>query len=139
MCMANSPCYQVLIVDDSPAMQHALAQELGKLTVTLQIDFADSGEAALQQTLLKPYDLIFLDIMMPGLDGFDTCSRLRQRPTLKKLPIIMLSSKTSPMDEVKGVIAGCTTYLTKPIVPEQFQKTMLRITKWLAQHANETA
>jgi len=136
---ATQPSYRVLVVDDSPAMQQALALELGKLAEALQIDFADSGEAALEQTLAQPYDLIFLDIMMPGLDGFETCSRLRQRPALKKLPIIMLSSKTSPMDEVKGVIAGCTTYLTKPIVPDQFQKTMLRITKWLAQQAEEVA
>lgn len=135
----RQPRYRVLIVDDSPAMQQALALELGKLEEAMGIDFADSGEAALQQTLAQPYDLIFLDIMMPGLDGFETCSRLRQRPALKKLPIIMLSSKTSPMDEVKGVIAGCTTYLTKPINPAQFQKTMQRITKWLAQHIGEVA
>ncbi len=135
----RQPCYRVLVVDDSPAMQQALALELGKLEEAMSIDFADSGEAALQQTLAQLYDLIFLDIMMPGLDGFETCSRLRQRPALKKLPIIMLSSKTSPMDEVRGVIAGCTTYLTKPINPAQFQKTMQRITKWLAQHVGEVA
>jgi len=74
---SRQPRYRVLVVDDSPAMQQALALELGKLEETMSIDFADSGEAALQQTLAQPYDLIFLDIMMPGLDGFETCSRLR--------------------------------------------------------------
>jgi twitching motility two-component system response regulator PilG len=68
---------------------------------------------------------------MPGIDGFETCTKMRQLPQLKKTPIIMLSAKTSPLDEVKGVMAGCTTYMTKPIVHEEFQKVIRRISKWI--------
>jgi len=125
------PQYRVLIVDDSLPMQKALALELEKLAATVHIDYAGSGEEALEQTADKQYDFIFLDIMMPGIDGFETCSQMRNRPNMKKLPIIMLSAKTSPMDEVKGVISGCTTYLVKPIVHEEFQKVMQRILKWV--------
>ncbi|MDD2722825.1 MAG: response regulator [Methylovulum sp.] len=125
------PQYRVLVVDDSLPMQKALALELEKLAASVHIDFAGSGEEALEQTAVKEYDFIFLDIMMPGIDGFETCSQMRNRPNMKKLPIIMLSAKTSPMDEVKGVISGCTTYLVKPIVHEEFQKVMQRITKWV--------
>jgi twitching motility two-component system response regulator PilG len=68
---------------------------------------------------------------MPGIDGFETCTQMRKSPKLKKTPIIMLSAKTSPLDEVKGVMAGCTTYMTKPIVHEEFQKVIRRISKWI--------
>jgi two-component system cell cycle response regulator len=125
------PNYQVLVVDDSVPMQKALELELAKLEACVQIDFAGSGEEALELTANKEYDFIFLDIMMPGIDGFEACSQMRKRPNMKKVPIIMLSAKTSPMDEVRGVISGCTTYLVKPIVHEEFQKVVLRITKWV--------
>jgi twitching motility two-component system response regulator PilG len=125
------PVYKVLIVDDSLPMQKAIAMELEKLAATVQMEFAGSGEEALEKTADKEYDFIFLDIMMPGIDGFETCSQMRKRPNMKKTPIIMLSAKTSPLDEVKGVIAGCTTYLMKPIVHEEFQKVIIRITKWV--------
>ncbi|MBT9097291.1 response regulator [Methylovulum psychrotolerans] len=123
--------YRVLVVDDSLPMQKALALELEKLPATVHIDFAGSGEEALTMTEEQRYDFIFLDIMMPGIDGFEACTQMRKRPAMKKTPIIMLTAKTSPMDEVKGVIAGCSTYLTKPIVHEDFQKVMQRITKWV--------
>ncbi|MDD5272759.1 MAG: response regulator [Methylovulum sp.] len=128
---AEALTYRVLVVDDSLPMQKALALELEKLAATVHIDFAGSGEEALAMTEEQRYDFIFLDIMMPGIDGFEACSQMRKRPTMKKVPIIMLSAKTSPMDEVKGVISGCSTYLTKPIVHEEFQKVMQRITKWV--------
>jgi twitching motility two-component system response regulator PilG len=52
---------------------------------------------------------------------------------MTKVPIIMLTSKTSPADEVKGLMAGCTTYLTKPFVHEEFQKMLKRITRWVKE------
>lgn len=125
------PYYTVLVVDDSVPMQTALAMELEKMSATVSIDFAGTGEEALAMTLEKTYDFIFLDIMMPGIDGYEACAEMRKRPGMKKTPIIMLSAKTSPLDEVKGVISGCTTYLTKPIVHEDFQKVVQRITKWV--------
>jgi len=86
---------------------------------------------ALEMIEKEDYDLIFLDIMMPGIDGYETCGRIRSNPKFKKTPIIMLSGKTAPLDEVKGVIAGATTYLTKPIVHSEFQQVLGRITRWL--------
>ena len=69
--------------------------------------------------------------MMPGIDGYETCGKIRSNADYKKTPIIMLSGKTAPLDEVKGVIAGATTYLTKPIQHDQFQQVLQRITRWL--------
>jgi two-component system cell cycle response regulator len=123
--------YRVLVVDDSPAIQKSLELNLAILPQIGVIDFADSGEGAIEKAGTKQYDLIFLDVMMPGIDGYETCTQLRQKPEYKRTPIIMVSGKTSPLDEVKGVMAGCTTYLTKPIQPEAFQKLSSRMLAWL--------
>jgi CheY-like chemotaxis protein len=123
--------YNVLVVDDSEMMHKALKMELDKSVVPLQIEYAFSGEECLEKLLSKYYDFIFLDVMMPGIDGFETCGRIRKIKGMNKLPIIMLTSKTSPLDEVKGIVAGCTTYLTKPVKPDDFQKMLARIMRWL--------
>lgn len=125
--------YYVLVVDDSQAMQQALATELQKLPQPVEIDFADDGESALEKVASNQYDFMFLDIVMPGIDGFETCTRMREQPALKKTPIIMLSSKNSPLDEVKGIMSGCSTYLTKPINPDEFQKVINRVSNWVAE------
>lgn len=123
--------YSVLVVDDNNAMQQALTLELQKLPADVSIAYADTGEQALEQVGSQTFDFIFLDILMPGIDGFETCTRMREMPALKKTPIIMLTSKTSPLDEVKGIMAGCSTYLTKPIDPEEFQKVIARVSTWV--------
>lgn len=125
--------YSVLVVDDSHPMQQMLARELEQLEHPVNIDFADDGEAALSRVADRHYDFIFLDIMMPGIDGFETCTRMRAMPALKKTPIIMLSSKTSPLDEVKGIMAGSSTYLTKPIEHAEFQKVIRRVSRWVSE------
>lgn len=124
--------YRVLVVDDSIAIQKSLEIKLTALEQIAGIDFAESGEAALAMAASNPYQLIFLDVMMPGMDGYETCTRLRKNPEYKKTPIIMVSGKTSPLDEVKGIMAGCTTYLTKPVQDEAFQKLSIRVLAWLS-------
>ncbi|MDP2522533.1 response regulator [Neptunomonas phycophila] len=130
---------RVLVVDDSAPMRQALADQLMALPMAMQISFAEDGASALSVTDQQHFDLIFLDIMMPGIDGFETCTQLRQKAHIKKTPIIMLSSKTSPLDEVKGIMAGCSTYLTKPIVPDEFQKVIRRVSKWITEYRPERA
>lgn len=123
--------YSVLIVDDSEMMHKALKIELDKADIILRNEYAFSGEEALEKLSHKYYDFIFLDVMMPGIDGFETCGKIRKIEGMSKVPIIMLTSKTSPLDEVKGVVAGCTTYLTKPVQTDDFQKMLTRIMRWL--------
>lgn len=123
--------YQILVVDDNEVMQQALNSELQQLPVPVIVDFAGTGEEALQKVAQHRYDFIFLDVVMPGIDGFEACTEMRKRPELKKTPIIMLTSKTSPMDEVKGIMSGCSTYLTKPIEHEEFQKVISRVSNWV--------
>jgi len=127
--------YRVLVVDDSAAIQKSLELNLATLPQIGAVEFADSGEAALAKAETSQYDLIFLDVMMPGIDGYETCTQLRKKAQYKKTPIIMVSGKTSPLDEVKGVMAGCTTYLTKPVQAEAFQKLGARVLAWLERQA----
>jgi two-component system, cell cycle response regulator len=136
---ASASGYLALVVDDSVAIQKSLELNLATLPQISLIDFADSGESAIEKAEAKHYDLIFLDVMMPGIDGYETCTRLRKKPEYKKTPIIMVSGKTSPLDEVKGVMAGCTTYLTKPVQKEAFQKLSVRVLTWLDKQKNLNA
>lgn len=124
--------YSVLVVDDSVSIQKSLEINLLTLQHIDHIDFADSGEMALEKIAAKQYDIIFLDVMMPGIDGYETCTQIRKMPLYKKTPIVMVSAKCSPLDEVKGIVAGCTTYLTKPVQNEAFQKLSHRMMEWLA-------
>ncbi len=121
--------HHALVIDDSAAIRKQLELELRDAGITA--DFAESGEQALEKVAEGEYDLIFLDIIMPGIDGYETCKQMRATSEYKKTPIIMLSGKTSPLDEVQGVIAGATTYLTKPVKSVMLQETLNRVTKWL--------
>jgi CheY-like chemotaxis protein len=133
--------YRALIVDDSLAIQKSIELHLRELPQITTIEFADDGETALAKIAKDYYDLIFLDIMMPGIDGYQTCTEIRKNSRYKKTPIIMVSGKSSPLDEVKGIIAGCTTYLIKPIQEEAFRKLSVRVLEWLNDHrdVNNTA
>ncbi len=127
----NQFIYKVLIIDDSVLIHKALSIELDKAPHSFEKDFVESGEQGLEKVKVNHYDMIFLDIMMPGIDGYETCTQIRQISKCKKIPIIMLSAKSSPLDEVKGIMAGCTTYLTKPIKHDDFQKMLNRMGDWL--------
>ncbi|MGB3918995.1 response regulator [Thiothrix litoralis] len=130
---AHEYTYLALVVDDSAAIRKQLELELRNANI--KAEFAETGEEALEKSAQKTYDLIFLDIVLPGIDGYEVCRKMRASKAMKKTPIIMLSGKTSPLDEVQGVIAGASTYLTKPVQPEQFQQTLKRVSKWLTNFA----
>ena len=126
---------RVLAVDD-------IAANLRLLEAKLQAEYyevllASSGQEALAIAFTQLPDVILLDVMMPGIDGYETCTQLRKIQQYKKTPIIMVSGKTSPLDEVKGVMAGCTTYLTKPVQPEAFQKLGARVLAWLERQQRQ--
>ena len=127
--------YHALVIDDSASIRKQLELELRDAGITS--DFAESGEQALEKIEDAHYDLIFLDIIMPGIDGYETCKQMRQTSNYKKAPIIMLSGKTSPLDEVQGVIAGATCYLTKPVKSDMLQKTLDRVTDWIDNFADK--
>ena len=125
--------FQALVVDDSAAIRKQLEIELR--STAIQADYAVCGEDALEKIQQKQYDLIFLDIIMPGIDGYEVCKNLRKMPNYKRTPVIMLSGKVGPLDEVEGILAGASTYLLKPVKHQHFQDTLHRISKWLSNFA----
>ncbi len=129
----ESTSLHALVIDDSAAIRKQLELELRDAGITS--DFAESGEQALDKIKEAQFDLVFLDIIMPGIDGYETCKAMRATAEYKKTPIIMLSGKTSPLDEVQGVIAGATTYLTKPVKSDKLQETLTRVSKWINNFA----
>ncbi len=120
---------KALIIDDSLPVRMQLKIILDDSHIDSEL--AESGEKGLEFAVANDYDLVFLDIMMPGIDGYEVCEAMRKMDKMKKTPIIMLSGKTSPLDEVKGVIAGATTYMTKPINVEELQAVLSRMMKWM--------
>ncbi len=105
----------VLVVDDS-ADNLALLSSL--LKGTYRVKVATSGAKGLEIAASAAPDLILLDVMMPGLDGYETCRRLKRDPRTSAVPVIFLSAKGDPSDEEAGREAGAAAYLVKPPDPE---------------------
>lgn len=110
----------VLIVDDEPMARTLLRLML--VRAGFNVAEAEDGFDALDKVRKSRPDVILLDVMMPGMDGFSVCEKLRNDTETAALPIIMLSAKTDLASINKGLRAGATVYLTKPISPEDLTK-----------------
>ena len=108
---------KLLLVDDNPVNLQLLCQLLDKLGLRLLV--AKTGKAALEITKKTRPDLILLDIMMPGIDGFEVCRRLKADPTTRRVPVIFLSALDDTSDKVKGLQLGAVDYVSKPFQPEE--------------------
>lgn len=102
---------RLLIVDDNP-VNLSLLEEL--LADDYEVTTAASGEEALACVAGMTPGLILLDVMMPGMDGYEVCRRLRAHPTFSHLPIILISAKAMAEDLASGYAAGANAYVTKP-------------------------
>ncbi len=107
----------ILIVDDTPANLGVLVETLGAAGYQLMV--AEDGEEALAQTAQLQPDLILLDVMMPGLDGFETCRRLKARAATREVPVLFMTALSETADKVKAFEAGGLDYITKPIEHEE--------------------
>ncbi len=130
--------YSALIVDDNPSFQKLLALSLSMQPQIGEIDFANNGESAITKANSQKYDLIFMDAMMPGIDGYETCARIRKIPDYKTTPIIMVTGLDSPSDEAKAIIAGTTTFVTKPVQQIPFKKLLTRVLSLMDYRKNLT-
>jgi PleD family two-component response regulator len=112
----NQPEKQVILtVDDSPDDIALISQVLRE---TYQVRVATNGKDALHIAFSSnPPDLILLDIMMPGMDGYEVCRQLKSDPQTSDIPVIFLTSKTDIADEERGFEAGAVDYIIKPISP----------------------
>jgi len=105
----------VLVVDDAPANIHLLS---GVLKGRYKVKAATSGEKALQIARRHPPpDMILLDVMMPEMDGYEVCRRLKGDPQTSPIPIIFVSGQVDDAERVKGLGLGAVDYLGKPVEP----------------------
>ncbi len=118
----NAAALRALVVDDSPTVCKQLELELGNLNI--QADIAESGERGLELLAHNRYDVIFLDVVLPGTDGYQVCKDIRKNSSTRQTPVIMLTSKSSPFDRVRGSLVGCSAYLTKPVDYNAFRDAL---------------
>lgn len=104
----------VLVVDDTPANLSLLA---GLLNKTYRVQLANSGVKALEIAQRQPPDLIVLDVMMPELDGYKTCRRLKDDERTRDVPVLFLTALTRPEDEARGFEVGAADFIHKPFNP----------------------
>ena len=105
----------ILIVDDSPVEQHVYSQALEQKGYTTIV--ANDGEEALTVALEKLPDLIIMDVVMPGMNGFQATRKLHKHPDTASIPVIIISTKNQETDKIWALRHGAVEYLVKPIKP----------------------
>ncbi|MDQ8206284.1 hybrid sensor histidine kinase/response regulator [Coraliomargarita sp. SDUM461003] len=108
---------KVLIVDDEPQNLRLVGEILRRAEIGFIL--ALNGQEALDAVVTEKPDLILLDVMMPQIDGFEVCARLKKDPQTAEIPVIFLSAATSPAEVVSGFTAGAVDYIKKPFVREE--------------------
>lgn len=107
----------VLLVDDTPANIGVLLETLG--AAGLEVLVAESGSSALAQLEHARPDLILLDVMMPGMDGFETCGRLKAHPRWRSIPVIFMTALDEPEQKVRAFREGAVDYIVKPFFEQE--------------------
>ncbi|VAX24737.1 hypothetical protein MNBD_NITROSPINAE04-1823 [hydrothermal vent metagenome] len=109
---------KILIVDDDPNIALLIEMTLDRVP-EFEIQTASNGEMALEKIANDNPDLVLLDIMMPGIDGFEVCKRIKEDENTKFIPVIMISAKREMNDKLHGMKIGANDYITKPFNPEE--------------------
>ena len=105
---------KILIVEDEEAIADLERDYLELSGFTVEV--ANDGDTGLQKALNEDYDLLILDLMLPGTDGFDICRQVRD---VKNTPIVMVSAKKDDIDKIRGLGLGADDYMTKPFSPSE--------------------
>jgi len=114
----------VLVVDDNQTVREFMKSKLAAFS--FNVDYAESGEQAIGFTGQKHYACIFLDVVMPGIDGYQVCKLIKSNRSAQKTAVVMLTSKDSPFDKIRGSMSGCDAYLTKPVDEEKLLETIAK-------------
>ena len=105
---------RILIIEDEVAIAD-LEKDYLELS-DFQVDICNTGDKGLQTALTGDYDLVILDLMLPGMDGFEVCKKIRLE---KNIPILMVSAKKDDIDKIRGLGLGADDYMTKPFSPSE--------------------
>ncbi|MBD2102481.1 ATP-binding protein [Leptolyngbya sp. FACHB-261] len=120
----------ILVVDDTPINLEILFEFLNNSGFKVLI--AENGESAIQKANYASPDLILLDILMPGIDGFETCRRLKESELTKSIPVIFLTALTETVDKIRGFNLGAVDFITKPL---QYEEVLARVKTHLSLQA----
>ena len=108
------PADSVLVVDDNATVRKFMETRLAPYG--FNVDFAETGEQAVGLTGTKEYTCVFLDVVLPGIDGYQVCKLIKgNKQAVQRTAVVMLTSRSSPFDKLRGSLAGCDEYLTKPV------------------------
>jgi two-component system, cell cycle response regulator len=107
-----------LVVDDSPTVRTQLSRTLDRMGMLC--DVAENGYAALALLSARTYHIIYVDVVMPDMDGYKLTREIKHQAKHKATPVVILTSRSSPFDRARGSLAGCDTYLTKPVELKRF-------------------
>ncbi len=118
---------RILIVEDNPANVDVLIAQLASAGFTIAV--AEDGEEALERSQYKAPDLILLDVILPGIDGFETCRRLKANHHTQSIPVIFMTALTDLADKMRGFAVGGVDFVTKPV---QEQEVLARVKTHLA-------
>ncbi|MBJ95083.1 MAG: DNA-binding response regulator [Rickettsiales bacterium] len=132
----NSPA-RVLLVEDEPTLAAGIRENLE--AEGYGVEHIERGDLALDAILKRDFDLVVLDVMLPGLDGYTVCSRARQAK--RRVPILFLTARGESADRIRGLEAGGDDYLAKPFHLEEFLlriRAILRRRLWLQEASQET-
>ena len=105
---------KVLIIEDEQAIAE-LEKDYLELS-DFKVDIENTGDTGLAKALSEEYDIIVLDLMLPGMDGFEVCKKIREE---KQIPILMVSAKKDDVDKIRGLGLGADDYMTKPFSPSE--------------------
>jgi DNA-binding response OmpR family regulator len=133
---AENAVRRVLVVDDDVEVAKSIEASLRK---HYQVSVVYSGIEAIKEARRHRPDLIVLDVVMPGMDGLETCRELRVDPALADVPILFLTALGRPEDRVAGFRAGADDYLTKPFNLEELQLRIAAVLRRVAQIASDPA
>ncbi|MFQ5975865.1 MAG: PleD family two-component system response regulator [Candidatus Hydrothermarchaeales archaeon] len=125
---------ELMIVDDDPGIRFIVKKILTK--EGYDVSEAESGENALEKLKVERPNLILLDIMMPGIDGWETCRKIKDDDELKSIPVVILTVRSSDSDKSKSFQeSGADAHLTKPIIWEKLLSTV----KWVLKNVPKEA
>jgi len=124
--LAEKQNLKIMVIDDSSTIRRSAEIFLGQ--VGYQVILAEDGFDALAKINDYHPDLIFCDILMPRLDGYQTCALIKKSAKFRNTPVIMLSSKDGLFDRARGSIVGSNEYLTKPFTKDSLLKTVRNYT-----------
>ena len=113
---------KILIAEDDANLRRGLAEILDREGYTVLT--AANGRDALDLFQSQAPDFACLDIMMPGIDGYEACKRIKRDPETKHIPVVLLTGCSTRLDRVKGKMSGCDTYLVKPVSKDEFYQTL---------------